>query len=81
LADLKKMEQGNRPEEIQQAEARMKAASATHQRWELEYERTKRLLADGASTKAEFEATDAAHRRWASRPTRPRAPGAGTAAT
>ncbi len=63
LADLKKMEQGYRPEEIAQAEARHKSARAADERWRLEYERTKRLLADGASTKAELEAVEAAHRQ------------------
>jgi multidrug efflux pump subunit AcrA (membrane-fusion protein) len=63
LADLKKMEQGSRPEEIQEAEARVKAAAAAHERWHLENERTKKLLAEGASTKAELETVGAADKQ------------------
>ena len=63
LADLKKMEQGSRPEEIQQAEARVKAAAASRERWRLENERTKKLLAEGASTKAELETVGAADKQ------------------
>jgi len=62
-ADLKKMEQGSRPEEIQQADARVKAASAAHERWHLEDERTKKLLAEGASTQSELESVEAAHKQ------------------
>ena len=62
-ATLKKMEQGFRREEVEQAEARFKAAKAGFDRWSLDYERTKRLLADGASTKAEMDVTEAAYRQ------------------
>ena len=62
-AQLKKAEQGFRPEEIKQAEARFKAAQAAYDRWNLEHERTKRLLADGASTPAERDAVEASYRQ------------------
>jgi len=62
-AALKKMEQGFRREEVDQADARFKAAKAGFERWTLEYERTKRLLADGASTQAEMDTTEAAYRQ------------------
>ena len=62
-AALRKMEQGFRREEIDQAEARFKAAKAAFERWTLEYDRTKRLLTDGASTKAEMDTTEAAFRQ------------------
>ena len=62
-AQLKKAEQGFRPEEIKQAEARFKAAQAAYDRWNLDHERTKRLLADGASTPAESDAVEAAYRQ------------------
>jgi len=62
-AQLKKAEQGFRPEEIKQAEARQKAAQAAYERWNLEHERTKRLLADGASTPAERDAVEASYRQ------------------
>jgi len=62
-AALRKMEQGFRREEVDQAEARVKAAKAGFERWTLEYDRTKRLLADGASTKAEMDTTEAAFRQ------------------
>jgi len=62
-ATLKKMEQGFRREEIDQAEARVKAARAGFERWQLEYDRTKKLLADGASTQAEMDTVEAAYRQ------------------
>jgi multidrug efflux pump subunit AcrA (membrane-fusion protein) len=62
-AQRKKAEQGFRPEEIKQAEARFKAAQAAYDRWNLEHERTKRLLADGASTPAERDAVEASYRQ------------------
>ncbi|MCX5671997.1 MAG: efflux RND transporter periplasmic adaptor subunit [Planctomycetota bacterium] len=61
-ATLKKMEYGFRREEVEQAEARYKAAKAGFERWTLDYERTKRLLADGASTKAEMDVAEASYR-------------------
>jgi multidrug efflux pump subunit AcrA (membrane-fusion protein) len=61
-ADLAKMEAGYRKEDVAQARARVAAAKAEFQRWEQEYERTKTLLADGASTQAEMDATEAAYR-------------------
>ena len=61
-ADLEKMETGYRKEDIAQAEARVAAAKAEFARWEQEYARTKALLADGASTQAEMDATEAAYR-------------------
>jgi multidrug efflux pump subunit AcrA (membrane-fusion protein) len=61
-ADLAKMEAGYRMEDIEQSRARVAAAKAEFQRWEQEYERTKKLLADGASTQAEMDATEAAYR-------------------
>ena len=61
-ADLAKMEAGYRAEDIAQAQARQAATQAEFDRWKLEYERTRRLLADGASTAAEMEATEAAYR-------------------
>jgi multidrug efflux pump subunit AcrA (membrane-fusion protein) len=61
-ADLAKMEAGYRKEDIEQARARVAAAEAEVARWEQEYERTKTLLADGASTQAEMDATEAAYR-------------------
>jgi len=60
-ADLEKMEAGYRQEDIAQAEARVSAARAEFARWKQEYERTKALLADGASTQAEMDATEAAY--------------------
>jgi HlyD family secretion protein len=62
-ADLKKMEQGYRPEEVREAEARKAAAQAGLEKWELEYARTKRLLAEGASTAAEMESVEASYRQ------------------
>lgn len=62
-AALRKMEQGYRKEEIEQAEARVKASKAGLERWTQEFERTRRLLADGASTQAEMDATEAAYRQ------------------
>lgn len=62
-AALRKMQTGYRPEEIEQADARVKAAQAGFQRWQEEYERTKALLADGASTQSEMDATEAAYRQ------------------
>jgi len=62
-AMLAKMEAGFRREEVDQAEARVKAAKAGYDRWSQEYERINRLLADGASTKSEMEATEAAYRQ------------------
>jgi len=62
-ADLKKMEQGYRPEEVREAEARKAAAEAGLEKWKLEYARTKRLLAEGASTAAEMETVEASYRQ------------------
>ena len=62
-ADLKKMEQGYRPEEVRGAEARKAAAEAGLEKWKLEYARTKRLLAEGASTAAEMETVEASYRQ------------------
>ena len=62
-AELGKLEAGYRPEEIEQAKARLKSAQAHLRRWDLEYARTKRLLAEGASTPAEMEAVEAAYRQ------------------
>jgi HlyD family secretion protein len=62
-AALRKMETGFRREDVDQAEARVKAAKAGLDRWTLEYERTRRLLADGASTKAEMDSTEASFRQ------------------
>ena len=62
-ATLRKMEQGYRKEEIVQAEARVKASKAGYERWTQEFERTKRLLADGASTQAEMDIAAAAYRQ------------------
>jgi len=62
-SQLKKAEQGFRPEEIRQAEARQKAAQAAYDRWNLDHERIKRLLADGASTPAERDAVEASYRQ------------------
>lgn len=62
-ATLEKMEKGFRKEEIDQAEARAKAAQAGLERWTQDFERTKKLLADGASTQAEFDVTEAAFRQ------------------
>lgn len=64
-ADLKKKETGYRKEEIAQAEARAAAARAGYERWTQEYARTRKLLADGASTQAEMDVTEAAHRQAA----------------
>jgi len=61
-ADLAKMEAGYRKEDIAQASARVSAARAEFARWKQEHERTKTLLADGASTQAEMDATEAAYR-------------------
>jgi multidrug efflux pump subunit AcrA (membrane-fusion protein) len=61
-ADLAKMEAGYRAEDVAQAKARVAAAQAEFERWRQEYERTKKLLADGASTQAEMDATEAAYR-------------------
>ncbi|MFO8011827.1 MAG: efflux RND transporter periplasmic adaptor subunit [Phycisphaerae bacterium] len=61
-ADLSKMEAGYRKEDVAQARARVAAAKAEFQRWEQEHARTKALLADGASTQAEMDATEAAYR-------------------
>jgi len=63
VADLKKKEAGYRKEEIAQAQARAAAARAGHERWKLEYARTRKLLADGASTPAEMENTEASFRQ------------------
>ena len=60
-AQLKKAEQGFRAEEIQQAEARVKAARAGFERWTMERERTRKLLAEGASTPAERDTVEAAY--------------------
>ncbi len=60
-AELAKFEKGYRTEEVRQAEARLKSAQASLRRWELEYERTKRLLSEGASTPAEMESAEAAY--------------------
>jgi len=62
-ATLRKMESGYRPEEVQQAEARVKAAEAGFTRWQEEYDRTRRLLSEGASTQSEMDATEAAYRQ------------------
>ena len=62
-AQLKKAEQGFRVEEVQQAEARVKAAKAGFERARQDQERTLRLLKDGASTPAERDAVDAAYRQ------------------
>ena len=61
-ADLAKMEAGYRKEEVAQAEARASAAQADLDRWRKEHERTRRLLADGASTQSEMDAVEAAYR-------------------
>ena len=61
-ADLAKMEAGYRKEDVAQSEARVAAAKAEFARWEQEHARTKALLADGASTQAEMDATEAAYR-------------------
>jgi len=63
VADLKKKEAGYRKEEIAQAEARAAAARAGYERWKQEYGRTRKLLADGASTPAEMESTEASFRQ------------------
>jgi len=63
VADLTKKEAGYRKEEISQAEARAAAARAGYERWKLEYARTRKLLADGASTPAEMESTEALFRQ------------------
>jgi multidrug efflux pump subunit AcrA (membrane-fusion protein) len=60
-AELAKLEGGYRSEEIRQAEARLKSAQAGLRRWKLEYERTRRLLAEGASTPAEMDRAEAAY--------------------
>jgi len=62
-AELKKFEEGYRPEEVREAEARASAARAGLEKWELEYARTKRLLAEGASTAAEMESVEASYRQ------------------
>lgn len=62
-AMLAKMEAGFRKEEIDQAEARARAAQAGVERWTQEHERTRKLLADGASTQAEMDVTEAAFRQ------------------
>jgi HlyD family secretion protein len=62
-AQCRKMEKGFRSEEITQAEARVKAAQAAYERWDQEHERTRRLLADGASTPAERDTVEAAWRQ------------------
>ena len=62
-AELKKFEGGYRPEEVREAQARASAARAGLEKWELEYARTKRLLADGASTAAEMESVEASYRQ------------------
>ena len=62
-AELEKMEQGYRSEEIAQAKARAEASRAALQRWQQDYERTRQLLADGASTQAEMDAAESAYRQ------------------
>jgi len=62
-AELKKLEEGYRPEEVREAQARASAARAGLEKWELEYARTKRLLGEGASTAAEMESVEASYRQ------------------
>jgi HlyD family secretion protein len=61
-AQLAKAEQGFRPEEINQAEARFKSAQAAYEKCKLDNDRTQKLFTEGASTPAEREASDAACR-------------------
>ncbi|MBM4017441.1 MAG: efflux RND transporter periplasmic adaptor subunit [Planctomycetes bacterium] len=62
-AQLRKAEEGFRAEEIRQADARVKAAQAAFDRAKQDFDRTMRLLADGASTPAERETAEAAYRQ------------------
>jgi len=62
-AALAKMTEGYREEEIRQAQAAEASARASLARWEQEYERTKNLLAEGASTPAEMDAVEASYRQ------------------
>jgi len=62
-ATLKKMEGGYREEEVRQAQAEQASARASFDRWQQEYERTGKLLADGASTQAEMDAVEASYRQ------------------
>jgi multidrug efflux pump subunit AcrA (membrane-fusion protein) len=48
---------------VDQAVARVQAAKAGFDRWSNDYDRVKRLLADGASTKSEMDATESAYRQ------------------
>jgi multidrug efflux pump subunit AcrA (membrane-fusion protein) len=61
-AQLAKAEQGFRQEEVQQADARFKAAQAAYEKCKQDNDRTIKLFADGASTTAEREAVEAACR-------------------
>jgi len=62
-AELAKKAGGYRPEEIRQAAARAESAAAEFERWRQEHERTKRLLAEGASFEAEMEVVQASYER------------------
>jgi HlyD family secretion protein len=61
-AQLKKAQDGFRPEEVRQAEARVKAAQAAYDRARQDLDRTEKLFADKASTPAERDAVLAASR-------------------
>jgi HlyD family secretion protein len=62
-AQFKKAETGFRTEELHQAEARVKSARAGYERWSLDYTRTQKLFAEGASTSAEREAVESGSRQ------------------
>jgi len=62
-AALAKMTEGYREEEVRQAQAQEASARASFDRWEQEHARTKRLLAEGASTAAEMESVEASYRQ------------------
>jgi len=48
---------------LRRAKAQLGSARASLDRWELEYQRTRKLLADGASTDAEMEVAEASYRQ------------------
>ncbi len=62
-AELEKLTEGYRPEEIAQAEARVAGAEASLAKWDLEFKRTQKLLAEGAGTEAEMESVQASFRQ------------------
>jgi HlyD family secretion protein len=60
LANLTRLENGSRPEEIEQARAQEANAYASHNRAELDYQRASQLIDDKAISKQEFDAAKSA---------------------